>query len=228
MSKKRARKRTDPLHDSEVDLASPYAAACFAVSSGCSMTMSESPRRSRSIEPALCEWGAPVDPASPWACVLLGIRHAATPGEIVLGDDGVERAWVGGKSVPLGTYRREAERAVRELASQYPKGALARDLAALDAARRRARMTRTLLRSSSGRTSARLGSPGRARARRPVRRARLTRRLRRRGTDPPDPSGEEPPRSASAPVVVYIAGPASRATSRRRARPRSRRRRWPV
>jgi len=193
------------------------------------MTMSESPRRSRSIEPALCEWGAPVNVASPWACVLIGIHHAATPGEIVLGDDGVERAWIDGRPVPLGTYRREAERAVRELASQYPKGALARDLAILDAARRRSRMGRTLLRSSSRMTSARFGSLGRARARRPVRRARVARRLRRRGGDPPDPSGEErSPRSASAPAVVDLTGSASRTAAWRRARPCSRRRRWPV
>src|SRR5258708_27271689 len=121
----------DPLHDIQFELASPYTAAHVAASWGCSMTMFESPRRSRPIEPAQCEWGAPVDTTSRWACVLIGIRHAATPGEIVLNDAGVERAWIDGKPVPLGAYRREAELAVPDLAKQYPDGALTRDLAQL-------------------------------------------------------------------------------------------------
>src|SRR5262249_58939961 len=123
-SKKHSTECAEPLHDIQFELASTYTAARLAAPWGSSMTMSESPRRSRPIEAALCEWGAPVNMASPWACVLIGIRHAATPGEIVLNDDGVERAWLDGKAVPLGTFRREAGRAVRELARQDPKGTL--------------------------------------------------------------------------------------------------------
>jgi hypothetical protein len=191
------------------------------------MTMSESPRRSRPIEPALCEWGEPVDMASRWACVLIGIRHAATPGEIVLNDDGVERAWVDGRAMPLGAYRREAERAIRELARKYPNGALARDLARLDEARRRVRMARTFLRSPSGTSPARLGILGRLRARRPMRRVRVARKVRHRGADPPDPSeGEEPPSPSKALTAAFEVGRGAGSRPRWWVRPCSGRRRW--
>jgi hypothetical protein len=194
------------------------------------MTMSSSSRRSSPLEPALCEWGAPANMAGPWACVLIGIRHAATPGEILLSDDGVERAWIDGKPVPLGTYRREAERAVRELAKQYPHGALARDLARLDEARRRVRTTRTLLRSFLGPRPVRLGLLSRRRTRRPMRRVRVARKLRHRGADPPDPPGaEEPPSSDTALTVVFAIGEGARGRTRWQwVLPRSGRRRWPT
>jgi hypothetical protein len=142
------------------------------------------------IEAAIAERWDHVDPTDPWACTLLGMRHAVTPGQAEVSDRGVERAWIDGRPVPLHAFRAEAERSVRDQAKQFPNGALAEDLARLDATRANARAARAAAQhalSTSGQPR-RVRTPWHRRARR-TRRVGIARRVSARGADPPEPPG---------------------------------------
>src|SRR6266542_2969328 len=138
-----------------------------------------------------------IDPLSPWAFAELGLRSGILPGGGVLD----ERGWgaIDGETVSLETYSREARKLLREHAAARPNGTLARELARLEAERRRARLV-----------VARTSRPTRGRAvpkRRAVHRARngRSRRVRRAnvgggkrigggGADPPEPPAPRPKR----------------------------------
>jgi hypothetical protein len=182
-----------PLRNVGARLASRSFTARHVVTRHPSMTTSTEPRPSPApIEPAIAERWDHADPTDPWACTLLGMRHAVTPGQAEVSDRGVERAWIDGRPVPLDAFRVEAERSVREQAKRLPNGALAQDLARLDAMRANARAARAgALRalSTSGQPR-RVRTPWHRRAPRRARRVGIARRVRARGADPPEPPGE--------------------------------------
>jgi len=137
------------------------------------------------FEPSL----APIDPMSPWAYAELGLRNGVLPGGAVLGEGG----WgeIDGQPVSGASFRRKAKQLIREHAARFPSGTLAKQLAALEAERWRARMV-TAFTAGAARSRVVRSKPTRFRGRRSRRRVPLAAaRLRsRRGSDPPDP---EPP-----------------------------------
>jgi hypothetical protein len=147
-----------------------------------SQTGFELPNSARTVEPAIA------DPTSALAYARLGILHAVMPGDAAFTDEGVEAAWIDGQPVAGDDFCAKAERAVREHVHQFPSGALARDVARLDASRAAAARAAALLSLSRGqraRTPCVRRAPRRVRRRVVVRRARIT-----RCTDPPEPPHE--------------------------------------
>ncbi len=135
----------------------------------------------------------PIDPLSPLAFAEFGLRNGILPGRGVLDQQGW--AEVDGRAVSLGAYSRAARRLLREQAAANPNGALARELRALEAHRRRARWTMALTSPPVARLPMRSGGTDchRMRRSRRVRRARGAGQARaRRGADPPEPEPEPP------------------------------------
>ena len=122
------------------------------------------------------------------AYARLGLKHAVIPGDAAFTDEGIEAAWIDGTPVSAGAFCQATECAVREHARRFPEGALARDLARLDA-RASAKATRVASQSFSRTHRARSSyvrrAPRRVRRRVVVRGARIT-----RCTDPPEPPSE--------------------------------------
>jgi hypothetical protein len=132
---------------------------------------------------------APIDPMSAWAYAELGLRNGVLPGGAVFGEGG----WgeIDGRPVSGPSFRSKTKHLVREHAARYPNGTLAKQLAALEAERRRARMVMALT-ARPARSRVVRSKAARMRGRRSPRRVHLgaAHTRPRRGADPPDP---EPP-----------------------------------
>src|SRR5579859_1262713 len=79
-----------------------------------------------------------IDPLSPWAFAELGLRSGVLPGGGVFD----ERGWgtVDGQTVSLERYNGETRKLLREQAAAFPDGNLAKELARIEAERKRARL----------------------------------------------------------------------------------------
>src|SRR5258708_36223412 len=130
-----------------------------------------------------------IDARSPWAYAELGLQHGVLPGQAIFGEKGVEQAWLDDRPVSLKTYRRATEELLRDQAAVHPNGAFAKELAALDRERRRARQTWAVVVSAdTGRQ--RTASKGRHRNSRSPRRtgrSAASRKATARSGDPPEP-----------------------------------------
>jgi len=150
------------------------------------------------IKLAAEEWLDEVAPSDPSTYAALGIRHAVAPGQAEFDGAGIIRAWIDGRRVPVNAFCTATERSLREQATRYPDGPLARDLARLDAMRASLRAARAAARQLVIPTVRRPGVRPSAHSRRTPRRARrsgFTRRAKSSGADPPGRDGD-PPRRA--------------------------------